>query len=275
MSLKIGFDQLFFVSSSCETNIDDCSSSPCANGGLCTDLINGYLCNCTKDYISANCSISLNETCLGRFNRCQHNGTCLLKSAHLYVDHPQTECQCRDGYNGSLCQNDLCLTLNCQHNGVCQRLPNGQAKCVCTEQWQGKTCEDDVDECTSNPCLHNGTCMNNDGGYSCRCREFYLGQHCERKHTCLEYTPCLNNGLCRAQDEHYYCECSTNFTGTNQSTSERKESSFGFEQVSAVNYPPASRYHVKTTARVRQIVNKAFYAIVQIQVKRFALYSIV
>ena len=30
----------------CEHQIDDCSSNPCLNGGLCTDLNNDFSCNC-------------------------------------------------------------------------------------------------------------------------------------------------------------------------------------------------------------------------------------
>ena len=30
----------------CETNIQECDSSPCMNGGICSDQINGYSCSC-------------------------------------------------------------------------------------------------------------------------------------------------------------------------------------------------------------------------------------
>jgi hypothetical protein len=122
------------------------------------------------------------------------------------------ECECSDGYNGQMCENDLCLKLNCQHNGTCQRLPYGQAKCLCIEQWYGNECEYDVNECIMNKtdlCLNNGTCLNYPGGYACQCQENYLGIHCERKHICLIRSPCFNNGQCRADGE-----CSSNFTGS-------------------------------------------------------------
>jgi hypothetical protein len=207
----------FFIFS-CETNINECKSSPCANNGTCNDLINGYKCDCTNEYINSHCSTSINDTCFGRLHTCKNNGTCLLKSAHLYVDNPKTECQCQNGYDGKWCENDLCLKLNCQNNSTCQRLSNGQAKCLCTTQWSGSECQYDVNECEinqTNICLNNGQCFNYPGGYKCQCEENYLGQNCERKHICLEKSPCLNYGQCKTQGEHYYCECLTNYTGLN------------------------------------------------------------
>ena len=34
---------------------DECFSSPCQNGGSCTDQINDYICNCVDGYGGANC----------------------------------------------------------------------------------------------------------------------------------------------------------------------------------------------------------------------------
>jgi len=201
---------------SCETNINECASSPCANNGTCIDLINGYECNCTADYINSNCSKSLNDTCFGKLNRCRNNGKCILKSPHLYVDKPETECQCMDGYSGKWCENDICLKLNCQNNSTCQRLSNGTGRCLCNNQWYGDECEYDINECELNQtdiCLNNGICFNYPGGYKCQCEENYFGYNCQYKHICLEQSPCLNDGLCKTNGENYYCECLTNFTG--------------------------------------------------------------
>lgn len=30
----------------CELEVDECQSSPCANGGRCHDLVNGFSCSC-------------------------------------------------------------------------------------------------------------------------------------------------------------------------------------------------------------------------------------
>ena len=39
------------------TDIDECSSNPCRNGGLCVDLINSYQCVCQPGYNGINCKI--------------------------------------------------------------------------------------------------------------------------------------------------------------------------------------------------------------------------
>ena len=39
------------------TDIDECSSNPCRNGGLCIDLINSYQCVCQPGYNGINCKI--------------------------------------------------------------------------------------------------------------------------------------------------------------------------------------------------------------------------
>ena len=201
---------------SCETNINECASSPCANNGTCTDLVDGYRCNCTSEFISNNCLKLLNDTCFGSLHSCQNNGTCFLRSAHLYVENPNTECQCQLGFDGQWCEIDLCMKASCRNNGTCQRLFNGQTKCLCAEQWSGPECQYDVNECETNrsdTCLNDGRCVNYPGGYQCQCQENYFGQHCERKHVCLEQSPCLHRGECRANGEAYFCECLKDFTG--------------------------------------------------------------
>ena len=37
------------------TDIDECSSNPCKNGGNCTDAVNMYRCECAADFDGDNC----------------------------------------------------------------------------------------------------------------------------------------------------------------------------------------------------------------------------
>ena len=37
------------------TDIDECVSNPCVNGGTCTDEVNGYTCACAAGWQGADC----------------------------------------------------------------------------------------------------------------------------------------------------------------------------------------------------------------------------
>ena len=38
----------------------------------------------------------------------------------------------------------------------------------------------DIDECASNPCVNDATCVDNVNGYTCNCAVGYTGTHCEQ-----------------------------------------------------------------------------------------------
>lgn len=48
-----------FTGSNCQTNIDECQSQPCNNGGTCIDAINDYDCTCSPGYSGKNCNYSI------------------------------------------------------------------------------------------------------------------------------------------------------------------------------------------------------------------------
>ena len=41
-------------------------------------------------------------------------------------------------------------------------------------------CVSDIDECTSNPCVNDATCVDDVNGYTCNCAAGYTGTHCEQ-----------------------------------------------------------------------------------------------
>lgn len=40
------------------TDIDECASNPCKNGGSCSDSVNGYSCHCRNGYTGTECETS-------------------------------------------------------------------------------------------------------------------------------------------------------------------------------------------------------------------------
>ena len=46
-----------FINSNFSADIDECSSSPCQNGGTCIDGINSYTCVCVPGHAGDNCEI--------------------------------------------------------------------------------------------------------------------------------------------------------------------------------------------------------------------------
>ena len=75
-------------------DIDECASSPCQNGGTCTDSVNSYTCNCDAGYSGDNCETDINE-CAS--NPCLNGGTC-IDGINSFT------CNCVSGYAGDNCE---------------------------------------------------------------------------------------------------------------------------------------------------------------------------
>lgn len=59
----------------------------------------------------------------------------------------------------------------CQHSGVCINAGNTH-HCQCPLGYTGSYCEEQLDECASNPCQHGATCSDFIGGYRCEVRRW-------------------------------------------------------------------------------------------------------
>lgn len=64
---------LLNVGRTCQINIDDCASMPCQNSGTCIDKVNGFMCNCTDDFMGLLCEKPYDACGL---KPCKNNGTC-------------------------------------------------------------------------------------------------------------------------------------------------------------------------------------------------------
>lgn len=41
------------------SDVNECASNPCHHGGMCTDLVNGYICTCVVGYAGVNCKTGI------------------------------------------------------------------------------------------------------------------------------------------------------------------------------------------------------------------------
>ena len=135
--------------SRCENLEDHCDSTPCQNGGTCTQIEDLYWCECVSGFVGDRCQNNHNE-CLSE--PCPpYRSKCIDKVNEYF-------CQCLPGYNGTQClELNECDSNPCQNGGVCNDLVDGWI-CHCLVGWYGVTCDNDILNCASHPCFNGGTC---------------------------------------------------------------------------------------------------------------------
>ena len=240
-----------FTGQLCEIDINECESSPCKAGAACSDGIYSYSCNCPSGYSGVNCEFDINEC--DSFP-CKNNALCVN-----YIGG--WECDCTGGgfwakiknVFGSKQDDLVCSSVKQLFSGHF-RVIFGSKQVLCHSSlfreflqnpprtlsvgidqifvnstgFTGKTCEQDLDECSWVVCKNGGSCTNREYGFDCICKFGYFGKFCEVYQNFCRSGPCFENSVCVElrhdatvteydvnNQDGWSCECRPGFTGPN------------------------------------------------------------
>ncbi|KAM4584163.1 protein jagged-1b-like isoform 3-T3 [Odontesthes bonariensis] len=189
----------------CSINVDECLMNPCSHEGTCQDLVNGFKCICPPQWTGKTCLIDANEC---DDNPCVNANSCRNLIGGYF-------CECLPGWRGQNCN----ININdchgqCQNGATCKDLESGY-KCVCTPGFSGEHCEKDVDECGGGPCLNGGRCHFEKNVFHCLCPLGFSGKHCQLDVDYCFNSPCENGGQCFNLAADYLCKCPEDYEGKN------------------------------------------------------------
>ncbi|NXX50304.1 CRUM1 protein, partial [Tricholaema leucomelas] len=137
-----------------------------------------------------------------------------FESADIPTKKPQEEQFLKISANPALTgclQVDICSSDPCMHEGTCEDFYTSY-RCICAEGWTGTHCEVNIDECSSDPCMH-GNCTDRIAAYECSCEPGYTGVNCEEDIDNCRGHQCANGATCVDGINGYSCLCAGNFTG--------------------------------------------------------------
>lgn len=132
-----------------------CLSNPCVGNFTCTSVGNDFKCSCPEDRTGKFCEIKINY--------CDRKLTLLYPSSHEMFFSKFYLLNFKE-YKDLCKNNSSCVFAN----------KNGNVyECSCPAGFTGKSCDEPINECLFNSCIH-GRCVDLHMGYRCECDKGYL-----------------------------------------------------------------------------------------------------
>jgi hypothetical protein len=112
--------------------------------------------------------------------------------------------------------------VNCSNSGQCKfDSLNNKFICSCFLSYlSGSACQIDSRPCSSNPCLNNGTCVDNSSigdynssSFGCVCGKYHRGTNCESEVDVCQNETCSSNGNCFDLKKKPTCKCFSMYSG--------------------------------------------------------------
>ncbi|XP_077988819.1 uncharacterized protein LOC144443259 [Glandiceps talaboti] len=191
-----------------------CSGQPCQNGGMCRPTRDGGKeCICTEGWMGPSCENMV------ELDLCNMGiNPCSNGGTCNMIDGQSFMCYCPIGWAGFFCDERgaplPCESNPCEHQGTCVDDEFGiNFSCQCLGGWGGPTCSEELNRCDSGPCLNDGTCERTDEGYICYCTTAWDGPECQHDVDECVSNPCQNGGSCLNEIGDYFCDCPGGWTG--------------------------------------------------------------
>uniref|UniRef100_A0A7N8WRN9 Eyes shut homolog n=1 Tax=Mastacembelus armatus TaxID=205130 RepID=A0A7N8WRN9_9TELE len=226
---------LGFTGVKCESEINECDSSPCQHNGKCSDLLGRYECQCPTGFLGKNCEVDIdacalpNNTCPPKtqcldlsdgleytcripcpqnVQPCANGGRCVLNNVSSYT------CICTPGWSGQNCRINVndCVQHWCQNGATCLDEIDGYS-CLCLRGYTGVYCEEDIDYCVDHHCSEHGVCLDQLYNFTCRCMLGFEGSFCELETNECNSFPCASGATCVDLISDYWCDCPPGFEG--------------------------------------------------------------
>ncbi|XP_036440441.1 fibulin-7 [Colossoma macropomum] len=227
--------------------INECASSPCANGGTCTDEVNGFACECAKGWAGSTCQsptptffVTITNMSAATAGAAAATSfplatpSLLVRPSKCSQVQGTTYCTCEAGYTISGRDTSICTDIDeCElfHNGqagrlclhACVNTPGGY-RCTCPVGYNvtqdGRSCRD-IDECATrqNNCTRDQLCVNTYGGFQCvkvECPRIRNATYVKTSPTRCERNPCpVDNKACSQAPNsvsHHYMSVVSNLS---------------------------------------------------------------